>query len=111
MNKLISFIVAGAALSAASVSYAGDADCEHSRNAEAMRGRLHTLEQQVDRLERSLDGTERRALAEANMKRLREALGELRHRDLPSDCRVELMTAMMHAMVRNQQAALAGSPE
>lgn len=35
----------------------------------------------------------------------------MRARELPADCRVEIMAAMLQAMVRNEQAMLAGSPE
>jgi hypothetical protein len=103
--------IAACAMAAALSASASAGPCDHVANAEPMRGRVQTLELQVERLERSTDPEERRSLAETNMKRVREALGELRHRELPADCRVEMMNAMIHAMVRNEQAMLAGSPE
>jgi len=111
MNRLIISIAASAAFCAAGASLAHEAGCEHVAAADALRGRVQTLELQVERLERSSDPAERRSLAEINMKRVREALGQMRHRDLPADCRVEIMAAMLQAMVRNEQAMLAGSPE
>ena len=111
MNKLKLSIVAGAALFVSGLASAYQPACEHVADADAMRGRVQTLEVQVERLERSSDPAERRSLAEINMKRVCEALGQMRHRDLPADCRVEFMAAMLQAMVRNEQAMLAGSPE
>ena len=108
---LIIRITACAALSAGGAALANEPACDHVANAAAMHGRVQTLELQVERLERSTDAQERRSLAEANLKRMREGLGELRHRELPADCRIEILSAMLHAMVRNEQAMLAGSPE
>ena|SRR6478609_5705850 len=111
MNRLIISIAACAAFCGAGAAFAYEGGCDHVAGAEALRGRVQTLELQVERLERSSDPAERRSLAEINMKRVREALGQMRHRDLPADCRVEIMAAMLQAMVRNEQAMLAGSPE
>jgi hypothetical protein len=113
MDKITVSIAACAGLIAAGAALAHEPACEHAggANAAAMRGRMQTLEMQVERLERSTDPAERRSLAQINMKRMREALGELRQRDLPADCRMEMMEAMLHAMVRNEQAMLADSPD
>ena len=111
MNKLIIRIAACAAFCAAGTSFAYGTGCGKASDAQAMLGRVQTLELQVERLERATDPSERRSIAEINMKRVREALGQLRHRELSPDCRVEIMAAMLQAMVRNEQAMLAGAPE
>ena len=113
MDRLIVWIAACAGLVAAGAAAAHQPACDRvaGANADAMRGRMETLEEQVGRLERSTDPAERRSIAEVNMKRMQEAMRQLRHRDLPADCRMEMMEAMLHAMVRNEQAMLAGAPD
>jgi hypothetical protein len=38
-----------------------------------------------------------------HMKHMQEGMRELRRRDMPADCRIELMSSMMESMMRHQQ--------
>lgn len=83
------------------------AHCGKNAAADGMRARIATIQLQVDRLEVTADRAEQRALAELNMKHLQEAVTQLRKRELPPGCRIELMGSLLEALVRNQQVALA----
>lgn len=81
--------------------------CGKSAAADGMRARIATIQAQIDKLEFTADRAEQRALAELNMKHLQEAVAQLRKRDLSPGCRMELMSSLLEALVRNQQVALA----
>ena len=81
--------------------------CGNSTEAQGMRARVATIQSQADRIEWTTDRAEQRQLVELNMKHLQEASLQLRKRELPHACRIELMSAMLEAMLRNQQVVLA----
>jgi hypothetical protein len=81
--------------------------CGKSAAADGMRARVATIQAQIDKLELTADRAEQRALAELNMKHLQEAVTQLRKRELSPGCRIELMSSLLEALVRNQQVALA----
>jgi hypothetical protein len=61
------------------------------------------MNQQMDRLEFTEDHAKRRELMDLHMKHMQEGMRELRKRDMPADCRIELMSSMMESMMRHQQ--------
>lgn len=79
--------------------------CSNTLAVKGMKARVNTISTQVDRIEWATDKAEREALINLNMKHLAEAMGQLRKRDLSSPCRVELMSAMLEALLRQQQVA------
>ena len=108
MNAPIRIAAACVAL-AATAALAGPTP-DHCGNGPAlagMRARIATIEAQVDQLEVTVDRAEQRRLADLNLKHLQEAVGQLRHRKLSPGCRIELMSSLLEALVRNQQLALA----
>lgn len=111
MKSIIRAGIASAALLAAPAFAQDRHGCEANGDASFMRARLEAIERDLDRLEQTSESGERQALADVNMKRLREASWQLRRRELTPECRVELMSAMLNALVRNEQAVRAGSPE
>lgn len=81
--------------------------CGKSAEAVGMQARVQTIRSQTDRIEWTTDRAEQRKLVELNMKHLQEASVQLRKRELTSACRIELMSAMLEALLRNQQVVLA----
>lgn len=81
--------------------------CGKSPQADGLHARLATLESQADRIEWTVDKAEQRKLIELNMKHLQEATLQLRRRELSPTCRIELLSAMLEVLLRNQQMALA----
>jgi hypothetical protein len=81
--------------------------CDKNPAVDGMRARIATIQAQVDKLELTADRAGQRAIAELNMKHLQEATVQLRKRDLSPGCRIELMSSLLEALVRNQQVALA----
>ena len=108
MNTLLKIAVACASL-AMTPALADPAanPCGTSAAAVGMRARIDTMLRQSDEIEWTADRAEQRRLLELNMKHLQEAMGQLRRRDLPAGCRIEMMSAMLEALLRNQQVALA----
>lgn len=111
MKLFIRAGIAAAALLAAPAFAFDQHGCDGGGDAMVMRARIDAIERDLERLELAPESYERHALAELNMKRLREASGQMRHRDLTPECRVELMTVMVNALVRNEQASRADLPE
>jgi len=79
--------------------------CGKSAMADGMRARVNTINGQMDRIEWTADRTKQRELMNLHMKHMQEGLRELRKRDMPAACRIELMSSMMESMVRHQQVA------
>ena len=102
MNPYIRVAAASLALSA-TAAFAGH--CGKSPQADAMRARVKTMHEQMDRAEYARDRSEQRALMDLHMKHMQEGLRELRKRELSAACRIELMSAMMETMVRAQMVA------
>ena len=108
MKTLIKVAAASLALAAGSAFADHTAThCSKSVAVDGMRARLATIQQQVDRIEITADKVEQRQLAELNMKHLQEAVGQLNKRPLSPGCRVELMSTLLHSLLRNQQVVLA----
>ena len=107
MKTYISLAAACFALAATGALADHTADhCGTSVEAEGMQARVQTIRSQADRIEWTTDRVEQRKLVELNMKHLQEASVQLRKRELSPACRIELMSAMMEAMLRNQQVVL-----
>lgn len=81
--------------------------CGKSAQAEGLRARVATLQAQADKIEWTADKAEQRKLIELNMKHLQEATLQLRKRELAPACRIELLSAMLEVLLRNQQMVLA----
>jgi hypothetical protein len=111
LNTFIRAGIAAAALLAAPAFAYEQHGCDGGGDAMVMRARVDAIDRDLERLELAPESYERQALAELNMKRLREASAQLRHRELTPECRVEIMTVMLNAIVRNEQAVRAGAPE
>lgn len=77
--------------------------CGTAAPAEGMRARMKTMHEQMDRAEWTEDRAQQRDLMDLHMKHMREGMRELRKREMPAECRVELMTEMMETMIRHQQ--------
>lgn len=107
MKTTITFASACFALAATAAFADHTADhCGKSAEAAGMQARVQTIRSQSDRIEWTTDRAEQRKLVELNMKHLQEASVQLRKRKLTSACRIELMSAMLEAMLRNQQVVL-----
>jgi hypothetical protein len=111
MKPFIRACIASAALVAAPAFALGQTACEDSGDARVMRARIASIERDLERIEVSAVADERRSLTDINMKRLREATGQLRHRDLTPECRAELTSTLLNALVRNELAARDGGLE
>lgn len=96
-------IVCAALAAAGSPDVQSASPCDQGPSAQAMRARMETIKRQTDKIEWTVDRAEQRRLMELQMKHVREGLRELRLRDLPADCRIESMNAMLEAMVRHEQ--------
>ena len=79
--------------------------CGKGTAAEGMRARVHGIRAQADKIDLATDRSQQRALLDLHMKQMQEGLRELRKRELPADCRIELMSSMMESMMRAQQVA------
>lgn len=108
MKPLITLASACVALAATGAFADHTAEhCGKSAEAEGLRARIATLQSQADRIEWTADKAEQRNLIELNMKHLQEATAQLRKRELSPACRIELLSAMLEVMLRNQQVTLA----
>jgi hypothetical protein len=108
MKTLIRISLACAAMAATGALADHEADhCGKSAAADGMRARVQTIQRQAERIEWTADRAEQRGLIDLNMKHLQEAMGQLRKRSLSPGCRIELMSSLLEALVRNQQVALA----
>ena len=98
----LSIPIAAAALALAATSAFADT-CGSSTQAEGMRARMKTIHEQMDRAEWTDDHAKQRELMDLHMKHMQEGMRELRKRDIPADCRIELMSQMMESMIRHHQ--------
>lgn len=90
--------IAAAFALAATAAYADH--CGTSAQAEGMRARMKTMHEQMDRAEWTEDQAKQRELMDLHMKHMQEGMRELRRRDIPADCRMDLMSLMMESMIR-----------
>ena len=97
------FITAAATCLALTATAAVADACGSGPQAEGMRARVKTMHDQMDRAEWTEDRVQQRDLMDLHMKHMREGMRELRKRDMPAECRMELMTEMMETMIRHQQ--------
>ena len=98
-----SFITLAAASLALAATAAFADHCRKDPQSEGMRARVQTMQQQMDQAEWTEDQVQQRNLMDLHMKHMQEGMRELRKRDLPAECRIELMTEMMETMIRHQQ--------
>ena len=104
MKTLFRLAILAAALAITPVLADHTADhCGKSVQADGMRARVKTINDQMDRIEYTEDRDKQRELMDLHMKHMQEGMRELRKRDMPADCRIELMSAMMESMMRHQQ--------
>ena len=102
MKTLMKAAVACMALAAATVL--ADPVAGHcGQGTEGMRARMKTIHDQMERIEFTEDRAQQRELMDLHMKHMQEGMREMRKRDMPDACRVELMTSMMESMMRHQQ--------
>src|SRR5215218_10302615 len=97
------FITSAATCLAVTATAAFAADCGTGPQAEGMRARVKTMHEQMDRAEWTEDRAQQRELMDLHMKHMREGVRELRKREMPAECRIDLMTEMMETMIRHQQ--------
>ena len=104
MKTLTRLAILGAALAItpALAHQPGD-HCGKSAQADGMRARVNTINAQMDKIEWAEDRARQRELMDLHMKHMQEGMRELRKRDMPADCRIELMSAMMESMLRHHQ--------
>ena len=100
MKSFITLAAAGLAL-AATTAFADP--CRKDPQSEGMRARVQTMQQQMDQAEWTEDRVQQRSLMDLHMKHMQEGMRELRKRDLPAECRIELMSEMMETMIRHHQ--------
>jgi len=104
MNTFSRLAIAATALAITPALADHTADhCGKSVQADGMRARVKTINEQMDRIEFTEDQARQRELMDLHMKHMQEGMRELRKRDMPADCRIELMSAMMESMMRHQQ--------
>ena len=77
--------------------------CDDAPGAKGMRERIETINRQADRIEGTTDRAELRVLMDLQMKHLHEGIREMRRRELPVGCRMDMIESMMDAMVRHEQ--------
>jgi hypothetical protein len=107
MKALFRLAILAAAFAVTPVLADHTADhCGKSDQADGMRARVKTINEQMDRVEFTQDHAQQRELLDLHMKHMQEGMRELRKRQMPAECRIELMSAMMEAMLRNQQVVL-----
>ena len=104
MNRTFQLAIACAAV-AITPALAGHTPdhCGGSAMAEGMRARVDTINAQMDQIEWTTDRAKQRELMDLHMKHMREGFQQLRKRDMPAACRVDLMSSMMESMMRSQQ--------
>ena len=104
MKTLFRLTILAAAFAVTPVLADHTADhCGMSAQADGMRARVKTINDQMDRIEFTEDKNKQRELMDLHMKHMQEGMRELRKREMPSDCRIELMSSMMESMMRHQQ--------
>jgi hypothetical protein len=108
MNTLMKAAFACVALAAAPV-LADSATGHCGQGTEGMQARMKTIHDQMDRIEYTEDRGQQRELMDLHMKHMQEGMRELRKREMPDACRVELMTSMMESMMRHQQLQQEGA--
>lgn len=102
MNAFIRLAASCAALAAVS-AFADPAAGHCGQGTEGMRARVNAIHDQMDRIEFTEDSAKQRELMDLHMKHMQEGMREMRKRDMPDACRIELMTSMMESMMRHQQ--------
>ena len=99
-------VLLGCALLAASAAFAAPpGQCERDPRARGLPERMHSMSNEMDRIEWTLDRAEQRLLLDLHAKKMQEGLRELRQRKAGEACRLEMMHAMMEQMLRHQLAA------
>jgi hypothetical protein len=104
MNALARVAFALAVAASTPLVAAEGGACRPEAAMTGMRERIVSLQEQMDRIDRTTDRAEQRHLMELHAKRMREGMREIRNRDLEPASRMEMMTSMMDMMIRHQQA-------
>jgi hypothetical protein len=84
--------------------------CPSNPSTVGMQARMKTMREQMDRIEWTTDRAEQRRLMDLNMKHMHEGVRELRKRDIPVACHLEMMDTMMETMVRHAQLSQEPGP-
>lgn len=103
MRNAFRIALAVAGLLASTAMAAPGSGCDNAAGAPGMRARLDTMKQQMERLEATTDRAEQHKLMVLHMKHVREGLLTLRKSDMPLDCRLEIVTAMLETLVLHEQ--------
>ena len=106
MKPMTRIAAVGLALAACGALAEPAADhCGKGTAAEGMRARMRGISAQMEKIDLTTDRSQQSALLDLHMKQMQESLRELRRRDLPAECRIELMSSVMESMVRAQLVA------
>ena len=106
--NLLSKVAAACVLAAASTAFAAVDDmapCAKDPKAAGLPERLARMRDQMDRIEWSTDKLEQQRLMDLHLKTMQEGMREVRRRDTTSECRMQMMQALMEQMMRHQLAA------
>src|SRR5688500_12970239 len=101
MKSISAAIAATLLASTAAVAGAPASSCAHDPAAHGMRERIEGLRQESDRIDRTADREERRALRDLHMKKMHEGMRTLRERAAGDACRMEFMQAMREQVTRH----------
>jgi hypothetical protein len=107
MNTLSKIALACALAVTATAFAAADelAPCAKDPKANGLPQRVARMKEQMDRIEWSTDAVEQRRLMDLHMKSMQEGMREVRRRETTTECRMDMMQAMMEQMMRHQLAA------
>jgi hypothetical protein len=106
MNLISKFAAAGALAAASAAIAAPDAGtpCANDPKAAGLPQRIERMRDQMDRIEWTTDRVEQRALMDLHMKTMQEGMREVHRRPTTTECRIDMMQALMEQMVRHQLA-------
>ena len=102
MKRIVAMALLGGVVAVAPAFGAEEKSaCAREPHSEGLRARMKVIREQSDRIEWTIDRAEQRQLMQLHIKHLREGMQELRHRRVAPDCRIEMMSSMMEAMIRH----------
>lgn len=101
----ISRLAIALAMTAATAAFGADASpCASEPAMNGLRERITSLQDQMDRIEWTTDRAEHERLMDLHMKLMQEGMREIRHRELGTACRMDVMGSMMELIIRHQHA-------
>jgi hypothetical protein len=106
--NLLTQVAAACALAAASTAFAAVdsvAPCAKDPKASGLPERLVRMREQMDRIEWATDKEEQKRLMDLHLKTMQEGMREVRRRETTTECRMDMMQALMEQMMRHEIAA------